>query len=105
MEERLRIVLWTLAGGGFCGAVGLWFGALAAAMAWRHGQAGGGRLGRAVADAFTRLRRFARTRYTPRYSDRMLPAFIFEARPVIPIEDAVRVELEFIAFRDGLKAK
>jgi len=56
MEERLRIVLWTLAGGGFCGAVGLWFGALAAAMAWRHGQAGGGRLGRAVADAFTRLR-------------------------------------------------
>jgi len=35
----------------------------------------------------------------------MLPAFEFEARPVIPIEDAVRVELESIAFRDGLKAK
>ena len=35
----------------------------------------------------------------------MLPAFVFEARPVIPIEDAVRVELESIAFRDGLKAK
>src|SRR2546425_13255469 len=35
----------------------------------------------------------------------MLPAFIFEARPVIPIEDAVRVELESIAFRDGLKRK
>ena len=34
----------------------------------------------------------------------MLPAFVFEARPVIPIEDAVRVELESIAFRDGLKA-
>src|SRR5271157_4539409 len=35
----------------------------------------------------------------------MLPAFVFEARPVIPIEDAVRVELESIAFRDGLKRK
>jgi len=33
----------------------------------------------------------------------MLPAFVFEARPVIPIDDAVRVELESIAFRDGLK--
>jgi muconolactone delta-isomerase len=35
----------------------------------------------------------------------MLPAFVFEARPVIPIEDAVRVELEAIAFRDGLKPR
>jgi muconolactone delta-isomerase len=35
----------------------------------------------------------------------LLPAFVFEARPVIPIADAVRVELESIAFRDGLKAK
>jgi muconolactone delta-isomerase len=35
----------------------------------------------------------------------MLPAFVFEARPVIPIDDAVRVELESIAFRDGLKPK
>jgi len=35
----------------------------------------------------------------------MLPAFVFEARPVIPIEEAVRVELESIAFRDGLKKK
>jgi len=35
----------------------------------------------------------------------MLPAFVFEARPVIPIEDAVRVELESIAFRDGLPKK
>jgi muconolactone delta-isomerase len=34
----------------------------------------------------------------------MLPAFVFEARPVIPIEDAVRVELEAIAFRDGLNS-
>ena len=35
----------------------------------------------------------------------MLPAFVFEERPVIPIEDAVRVELEAITFRDGLKGK
>jgi muconolactone delta-isomerase len=33
----------------------------------------------------------------------MLPAFEFEARPVIPVEDAVRVELEVMAWRDGLK--
>jgi hypothetical protein len=32
-------------------------------------------------------------------------AFVFEARPVIPIDDAVRVELESIAFCDGLKRK
>ena len=32
----------------------------------------------------------------------MLPAFVFEARPVIPIDDAVRVELEAIAFRDKI---
>ena len=31
------------------------------------------------------------------------PAFEFKAHPVIPIEDAVRVELEAIAWRDGLK--
>jgi hypothetical protein len=35
----------------------------------------------------------------------MLPAFEFEARPVVPVMDAVRVELEAMAFRDGLKAK
>ena len=34
----------------------------------------------------------------------MLPAFVFEARPVIPIEDAVRVELEAMSWRDSLKA-
>lgn len=33
----------------------------------------------------------------------MLPAFEFEARAVIPVEDAVRVELEMIAWRDGLE--
>jgi len=35
----------------------------------------------------------------------MLPAFEFQARPVIPVEDAVRGELEVIAWRDGLKSK
>jgi hypothetical protein len=33
----------------------------------------------------------------------MLPAFVFEARPVFPVMDAVRVELEAMAFRDVLK--
>jgi muconolactone delta-isomerase len=33
------------------------------------------------------------------------PAFVFEARPVVPVMDAVRVELEAMAWRDGLKAK
>ena len=32
----------------------------------------------------------------------MLPAFEFQARPVIPIEDAVRGELEVMAWRDKL---
>jgi hypothetical protein len=35
----------------------------------------------------------------------MLPAFVFEARPVVPVMDAVQVELEAIAFRDELKGK
>lgn len=33
----------------------------------------------------------------------MLPAFAFEARAVMPIEDAVRSELEVMAWRDSLK--
>ena len=33
------------------------------------------------------------------------PAFEFQARPVIAVEDVVRVELEAIAWRDGLKGK
>ena len=32
----------------------------------------------------------------------MLPAFEFQARPVVPVMDAVRVELEAIDWRDGL---
>ncbi len=35
----------------------------------------------------------------------MLPAFTFEARPVVPVMDAVRVELEVMAWRDGLPRK
>ena len=31
-----------------------------------------------------------------------MPSFGFEVRPVVPVMDAVRVELEAIAFRDGL---
>jgi hypothetical protein len=35
----------------------------------------------------------------------MLPAFAMEARPVVAVQDAVRVELEVMAWRDGLKGK
>jgi hypothetical protein len=35
----------------------------------------------------------------------MLPAFIFPVHPVIRVEDAVRGELEVIAWRDGLKGQ
>jgi muconolactone delta-isomerase len=35
----------------------------------------------------------------------MLPAFEFQARAVVPVEDAVRAELEVMAWRDGLKSK
>jgi muconolactone delta-isomerase len=35
----------------------------------------------------------------------MLPAFVFQVHPVIRVEDAVRGELEVIAWRDGLKGK
>src|SRR4029079_9556683 len=33
----------------------------------------------------------------------LLPAFVFEVHPVITVEEAVRGELEVIAWRDGLK--
>ena len=33
------------------------------------------------------------------------PAFTFEARPVVPVMDAVRVELEAMAWRDELDGK
>ncbi len=34
----------------------------------------------------------------------MLPSFVFEARPVVPVADAVRVEQEAMAFRDAIDA-
>jgi hypothetical protein len=33
----------------------------------------------------------------------MLPAFEFQARPVVPVADAIRVELEAMAWRDSSK--
>jgi hypothetical protein len=33
------------------------------------------------------------------------PAFVFEARPVVPVMDAIRVELEAMVWRDGLNRK
>jgi hypothetical protein len=35
----------------------------------------------------------------------MLPTFVFQVHPVIRVEDAVRGELEVIAWRDGLKKR
>ncbi|MEO5922981.1 MAG: DUF3303 family protein [Bryobacteraceae bacterium] len=35
----------------------------------------------------------------------MLPAFRFESYPVVPVADAVRAELEVMAWRDGLMKK
>ena len=35
----------------------------------------------------------------------MLPAFAFQAHPIIPVNDVARGELEVIAWRDGLKSK
>jgi hypothetical protein len=32
-----------------------------------------------------------------------MPAFTFQARPVVPVADAIRVELEAMAYRDALK--
>jgi len=33
----------------------------------------------------------------------MLPSFEFQVRPVVPVEDAIRAELEIMAWRDNLK--
>lgn len=35
----------------------------------------------------------------------MLPAFAMEARPVVAVQDAVRAELEVMAWRDGIKSR
>jgi muconolactone delta-isomerase len=34
----------------------------------------------------------------------MLPSFVFEVHPVVPVADAIRVELEAMAYRNGLKS-
>ena len=33
----------------------------------------------------------------------MLPSFEFQVRPVVPVEDAIRAELEIMEWRDNLK--
>jgi hypothetical protein len=35
----------------------------------------------------------------------MLPSFVFQVHPVVSVEDAVRGELEVIAWRDGLEGQ
>ncbi len=50
MDERLRICLWIVGGGGFCGVLGGIFGAVAAALYARNGGAAGTRLARNVAE-------------------------------------------------------
>jgi hypothetical protein len=55
MDERTRLFLWVLAGGGFFALLGAAFGALTGALTWRSGRAAGTGLGLAVARAFARV--------------------------------------------------
>lgn len=52
MDDRLRICLWMLGGGGFGGALGCVFGAVTAAIYERSGGAAGTRLARSVVENF-----------------------------------------------------
>lgn len=52
MDDRLRICLWMVGGGGFGGVLGGIFGALAAALYARSGGAAGTRLARNVVEIF-----------------------------------------------------
>ncbi len=52
MDERLRISLWMLGGGGFGGVLGIIFGALAAALYERNGGVAGTRLARTLVENF-----------------------------------------------------
>jgi hypothetical protein len=54
VDERLRLSLWLVGGAGFGAFVGGVFGAVSGALHARGGYWAGTRLGRAVADAFTR---------------------------------------------------
>src|SRR5438874_1529203 len=55
MDNRLSLVLWTLAGGFSFALVGGLFGGLASWLSWRGGNASGSIVGRRVADALARL--------------------------------------------------
>src|SRR5208282_5454125 len=57
MEPSLRVFLWSLTGAAFFGLVGAVFGAIANTLARIHGRAAGGFPGRAVLEAFLRVRR------------------------------------------------
>jgi hypothetical protein len=57
MDDRLRIFLWILGGGGTFGLLGSVFGGLAGFLAWRSGRAAGTTLGLGVARAFARAAR------------------------------------------------
>jgi hypothetical protein len=54
MDERTRLFLWVLLGGGFFGLLGAAFGGLTGALTWKSGRAAGTALGLAVARAFAR---------------------------------------------------
>src|SRR5262245_23579821 len=54
MDERLRISLWMVSGGGFGAVLGGVFGGLAGALYAQSGGAAGTGFGRRVADAFAR---------------------------------------------------
>jgi hypothetical protein len=54
MDERLRISLWIVSGGGLGAVLGGGFGALTGALYAQHGGSAGTRFGRGVADAFAR---------------------------------------------------
>jgi hypothetical protein len=54
MDERLRISVWLVSGGGLGAVLGGAFGALTGALYAQHGGSAGTRFGRGVADAFAR---------------------------------------------------
>jgi hypothetical protein len=54
MDERLRISLWVVSGGGLGAVLGGAFGALTGVLYAQHGGSAGTRFGRSVADAFAR---------------------------------------------------
>src|SRR5262249_11055713 len=55
MDDRIRLFLYLLSGAGIFAVAGALFGALARALALRHGQAAGGLLGQIVADAVRKV--------------------------------------------------